>query len=144
MPQWVNDACDIYIKRLPKSFKLNFISIPAQKRTKSKDISTLLQLEGDQILSKVPPSNIIIALDRLGQTLSTEQIASKFQNWHDLNQDICLLVGGPEGLSKSCLDAASTTWSLSALTLPHPLVRVVLAEQCYRAWSIMTRHPYHR
>jgi len=86
----------------------------------------------------------VIALDVLGKSWSTEQLSGQLDQWLASGQDIVLLVGGPEGLSKACLQRADQKWSLSALTFPHPLVRVILAEQLFRAWSILSNHPYHR
>jgi len=87
---------------------------------------------------------LIIALDEHGKEWSTKELATKISNWHEEQQNISLLIGGPDGLSPSYLQNAQTLWSLSKLTLPHQLVRVIVAEQIYRAWSIINRHPYHR
>ncbi len=85
-----------------------------------------------------------MALDVLGKPWSTETLAQRLSDWQMNGRNVSLLVGGPDGLSRACLDRADMKWSLSALTLPHPLVRVVLAEQLYRAWTITVNHPYHR
>lgn len=144
MPTWVETGYREYADRMPRDYKLKLVEITAQKRTKHTDIARALEIEGDAILAAVPPHNLIIALDRLGKSFSTEKLSDKLHSWHDLGQDISLLIGGPEGLHKNCITAAQQTWSLSKLTLPHPLVRVFIAEQFYRAWSIISRHPYHR
>ncbi len=90
------------------------------------------------------PGDYCIALDRTGKTFDTTALSQSLKHWHDTAQNISLFIGGPEGLSEACLNHADTVWSLSKLTLPHPLVRVIVAEQIYRAWSILTNHPYHR
>jgi len=143
-PAWCNDGYTDYAKRLPKNYHLNLISIAAIKRNKNSDINKTLQVEGKKLLSAIPSGDIIIALDRIGTSVTTKDIACKLQKWHDSSQNISLLIGGPEGLSQECIAAAHYSWSLSSLTFPHPLVKVVLAEQIYRAWSIITKHPYHR
>lgn len=144
MPNWVEDGYLEYANRLPKEFKLTLIELPAKKRTGSSNLTKLLEQEGELILKAVPKNNLIIALDRCGSSLSTHQLSQQFNELYQQSQDVSLLIGGPEGLSPECLQAANKTWSLSALTLPHPLVRVLIAEQIYRVWSIMSQHPYHR
>jgi len=144
MPQWVTDAYDNYAKRLPTDYQLKLIEIPAEKRHKNTAITPLLEKEGQALLAARQRGDHCIALDRNGKHIDTESLSQQLLNWHDNSQDISLLIGGPEGLSKPCLEAADTCWSLSKLTLPHPLVRVIIAEQMYRAWSILARHPYHR
>ena len=96
------------------------------------------------ILKRVPEGDRVIALDVAGKRLSTESLARELQSWQLSGCNYSLLIGGPDGLSPECLSRASQRWSLSDLTLPHPLVRVLLAEQLYRAWTITVNHPYHR
>lgn len=144
MPKWVMDGYQEYAHRLPKEFSLQLIEITALKRGKNTNIQQLLDTESEQLFAAIPAHNHVIALDRTGKTFSTTELAQKLSYFHQYSQDISLLVGGPEGISASFLSQANELWSLSALTLPHPLVRIVMAEQIYRAWSIMTHHPYHR
>ncbi|OGO91466.1 MAG: 23S rRNA (pseudouridine(1915)-N(3))-methyltransferase RlmH [Coxiella sp. RIFCSPHIGHO2_12_FULL_42_15] len=144
MPPWVSEGYAEYAKRLPKEFSLQLIEISAQKRSKSANIKQLLAIESEQLLATVPSHSVIITLDRLGKSLSTEQFAQKLWQFHQLSQDVSLLIGGPEGISPTVIQKANESWSLSALTLPHPVVRIVIAEQIYRAWSILSHHPYHR
>ncbi|MCH9769789.1 MAG: 23S rRNA (pseudouridine(1915)-N(3))-methyltransferase RlmH [Gammaproteobacteria bacterium] len=144
MPSWVISATDEYNKRLPANYQLQIKALSAQKRGKNSDINRLLEIESQQLIDAVPDNNLIIALDRQGREFSSTQLASQLQNWHDDRQDISLLIGGPEGISKNVLSKAHETWSLSKLTLPHPLVRILIAEQIYRAWGILSGHPYHR
>lgn len=144
MPDWVNIGFFEYVKRLPKDYQLNLIAINATKRSKSSDITRVIEQESQELLSKSSPRSRIIALDEHGKELNTLELARNLKIWHDDNQDISLFIGGPDGLSKELLSKADFIWSLSKLTLPHPLVRVIAAEQIYRAWSIINQHPYHR
>ena len=96
------------------------------------------------MLAAIGPTDRVIALDVMGKSCSTEQLAQQVTEWQMDGRDVSLLVGGPDGLANACLVRAEQRWSLSALTLPHPLVRVLLAEQIYRVWSILAYHPYHK
>lgn len=144
MPAWVQQGYDEYARRFPRDLPLELIEIPAGKRGKNADIKRILEIEGEKMLSAVPRGNKVVTLEVTGENWSSPQLASKLTEWQHDGRDVCLLVGGPEGLAPSCIAASEAKWSLSALTLPHPLVRVVLAESLYRAWSICTNHPYHR
>jgi len=144
MPVWVNQGCQEYLKRMPKECSVKLIEISAAKRTKKSDFKRIITDESQRLLAAIPKNNRIIALDVKGKHWSTEQLAQKMGHWMSSGQDIALLVGGPEGLSNDCLKSASELWSLSALTFPHPLVRVILTEQLYRGWSVLRGHPYHR
>lgn len=144
MPYWINEGFRAYAKRLPPDFRLNLIEIPAGKRLKKADLNRLQEEESNALLNAIPKNSLAIAFDRMGEELSTTTLAKQLIQWHQDNQSIALLIGGPEGLSQTCLQQAARVWSLSKLTLPHPLVRVLIAEQIYRAWSIMMQHPYHR
>lgn len=144
MPSWVEDGYQEYAKRFPPSCTLELVEIPAEKRTKNSDIARITQREGEKILSAIKPGNRIIALDVQGKAWSTEQLAKNLEAWHQEGRNVDLLIGGPDGLAAACLQKSEIKWSLSPLTLPHPLVRIVLAEQLYRALTIMQGHPYHR
>ena len=144
MPDWVETAYADYAKRLPPGYTLKLLEIPAEKRGKNADIARITDKEGEKMLAALKPQNRVIALDVKGHTYSTEELAAEVKIWHTENRDVDLLVGGPDGLAPACLQKAETRWSLSKLTLPHPLVRIVIAEQLYRAWSILHHHPYHR
>ena len=144
MPSWVTEGYQEYAKRLPRDYSLNLIELEAGKRTKGTDIARLTEQEGDLMLSKIAATDLVIALDVKGKAWDTHQLSKHLLEWHDDGQDISVLVGGPEGLAQKCLNKAAKTWSFSPLTLPHPLVRVIVAEQLYRAWSILAGHPYHR
>lgn len=144
MPKWVEQGVDEYTRRLPPELKLEFKEIALGKRGKGADIQRAIHSEGQQMLAAIGQYDRVIALDVLGKPWSTEKLAGELQNWQLEGDNISLLVGGPDGLAAECLQRASQRWSLSALTLPHPLVRIVLAEQLYRAWTINSHHPYHR
>ena|SRR3990167_3735446 len=144
MPAWVNEGFSDYAKRLPADYRIHLADIPAEKRGKNSDIQKICAYEEEKIRRAIPASAYCIALDRIGKTLDTKTLAKHLQTWHDNSQDICFVIGGPEGLSAAFLDSANAIWSLSAMTMPHPLVRIVLVEQIYRAWSITVNHPYHR
>ena len=144
MPDWVVSGYNEYARRLPKECSLQLHEVNAGKRGKSANIKRIVEAEGQALLAQVPPHSQVIALDVGGKAWSTEQLAGQLDQWLHSGQDIALLVGGPEGLSEECKTRAHQHWSLSALTLPHPLVRVVVAEAIYRAWSLLKNHPYHR
>jgi 23S rRNA (pseudouridine1915-N3)-methyltransferase len=144
MPVWVEVGFDGYAARMPRECRLLLQEIPAGKRGKGADIVRIARREGEQLLAAVPKGARIVALEREGRELSSEQLAAELKAQLARGGDLALLVGGPEGLSDSCLARADAKWSLSKLTLAHPLVRVVVAEQLYRAWSILNNLPYHR
>ncbi len=144
MPEWVQDGFGEYAKRLPPECALKLVEIPAEKRGKTSSAEQLRAKEAERIKAAIPKGAHVIALEVGGKSWSTEQLSTQMQRWMRLGSDVALLVGGPDGLDASCRDLANEQWSLSPLTLPHPLVRVVLAEQLYRAWSVLAGHPYHR
>ena len=144
MPSWVEDGYSEYAKRMPPESKIKLVEISAGKRGKNSDIKRLTQQEGEKMLAAIPKNTKVVALDVLGKACSTEDLAQELKTWQGSGQDVAILIGGPEGLAKDCLNQAQQKISLSNLTLPHPLVRVVLAEQLYRATTILKGHPYHK
>lgn len=144
MPAWVAEGFAEYAKRLSGDISLELIEITAGKRSKGADLARLKEQEGEALLAALRPQERVIALDVLGRTLSTDDLADTLKAWQVDGRPAALLVGGPEGLSRAALARADEKWSLSRLTLPHPLVRIVVAEQFYRAWSLLKGHPYHR
>lgn len=144
MPAWVEAAYEEYAKRLPHECRMTLREVPAGKRTKGADLARLTRDEGVRQLAAIPAGARIVALDREGRELDTRQLAARLEKQLSAGQDLALLIGGPEGLAPECLAAAHERWALSKLTLAHPVVRVVLAEQLYRAWSILKNLPYHR
>lgn len=144
LPTWVQTAYQEYAQRLTIDCQLELIEIEAGKRGKNADINRIIVTEGERMLAAIPKNSIVIALDERGESWSTATLTTQLKNWQQSGQSISLLIGGPDGLAPMCVAAAKQKWSLSPLTLPHPLVRVIVAEQLYRAWSILHHHPYHR
>ncbi|MEM7207429.1 MAG: 23S rRNA (pseudouridine(1915)-N(3))-methyltransferase RlmH [Pseudomonadota bacterium] len=144
MPAWVDAGYREYADRLRGEIRLDLREIPAEKRTRSSDVARVLAREGERLLAAVPKNCAIVALDVLGTVSTTEQLAGELGDWMSAGRDIAMLIGGPEGLASACLTRADKRISLSALTFPHPLVRVIIAEQLYRAHSLLRNHPYHR
>lgn len=144
MPDWVESGCNEYLKRLPPELRIEVVELPLGKRGKGADIQRAILREGEAMLKAIGERDQVIALEVQGKSWSTEDLAVNLQHWQGSGDNVSLLVGGPDGLAPACLARADSRWSLSALTLPHPLVRVLLAEQLYRAWSINAGHPYHR
>lgn len=144
MPAWIEQGYQEYAQRMPAEARLELKEIAPGKRGKNADIKRIVEDEGQRLIAAIPRSAHVVVLDVEGRSQSTEQLAQRMDDWMHSGQDICLLVGGPEGLSAECRALANEKWSLSALTFPHPLVRVILAEQLYRAWSVLRNHPYHR
>jgi 23S rRNA (pseudouridine1915-N3)-methyltransferase len=141
---WAEQAFQEYQKRLPAECKLKLIAIPISKRNKNSPVSKHITEEEKKIWAALPKGSRIIALDVKGQMWNTQQLAESLRQWKLERQDISLLIGGPDGLGETCINKAEYIWSLSPLTLPHRLVRIIVAEQLYRAWSILSNHPYHR
>ena len=128
----VNDGC------------VQTIDVPLGARGKNQPTEKAIESESQGLLKAIGERDFVVALDVLGKPISTEKLAQNLSQWQMNGKDICLIIGGPDGLSKRCLQRANMRWSLSDLTLPHPLVRIVLMEQLYRAWTITANHPYHR
>ena len=144
MPSWVEAGCTEYGKRMPPELRIETIEIALGARGKNQSASKAIEKESQSLLKAIGAQDFVVALDVIGRTLSTEKLASKLADWQMNGRDVCLIIGGPDGLSAECLARANMRWSLSDLTLPHPLVRIVLMEQMYRAWTINANHPYHR
>ncbi len=144
LPAWVEAGFGEYAKRMPPECRLELVEIAAERRSKSTSAERIKQAEARRLLAAVTAGDRIVALDERGRHWSSRELSGQMETWLSGGSDVALLVGGPDGLDQSCLAAAERKWALSALTLPHGLVRVLLAEQLYRAWSIMKGHPYHR
>ncbi len=142
-PEWVTDGFSDYARRLPREMPLELVEVaPAARRNAPK--ARIRELEAQRLLGHVGSRDWVVALDEGGKAWSTLQLAKKLDDWRMQGRDVAFLVGGADGLDPSCLGRADEVLSLSAMTLPHALVRVVLAEQLYRAWTILSGHPYHR
>ena len=144
MPNWINQGFAEYQKRLPREFELNLIEISAEKRLKTSNLANIASKEASKVLQYIKTSTHCVTLDENGKQHSTKSFSQRLQHWQQLGSDIAIIIGGPEGLAQECRQRANETISLSALTFPHPLVRVILAEQLYRAVSLLQNHPYHR
>ena len=144
MPKWVQQGYNEYAQRMPNLCQLELVEIPAKKRGKNADTARILRDEANALQKAIATDSLVIALDRKGKHIDTESLAVHLQNWINESQDVALLVGGPEGIDPSYLKNVQRIWSLSSMTFAHPVIRVMLAEQLYRAWSINANLPYHR
>ena len=144
MPRWVEQGYQEYAKRLPPELPLELVEIPLTTRGKNADVARLMRREGEQMLAAVQPGERIVTLEVNGRAWSTETLAEQLDSWRLDARTVNLMVGGPEGLPDEVTARSDQRWSLSPLTLPNPLVRILLAEQMYRAWTILNRHPYHK
>ncbi|CAH9019468.1 23S rRNA (pseudouridine(1915)-N(3))-methyltransferase RlmH [Candidatus Nitrosacidococcus sp. I8] len=145
MPQWISEGYNYYVKRLSNKFiSLRLIEVPAARRTKNSNVTKWHQEESERLLAAIPINSVVIACDICGIAWSTEKVASCMQEWMNEGKSIAIFIGGPDGLAPACLNRANYQWSLSPLTLPHGLVRIVLAEQIYRVSTLLSGHPYHR
>ncbi len=143
MPDWVERGVAEYSKRLPPEIKLDWRELPLAARGKSGNSQAVVR-EAETIRKALPSQDRLVILDVQGRSFGTEKLADKLADWQMTGMNYSIVIGGPDGVEQSLLQEADLLWSLSPLTLPHPLVRVVLAEQLYRAWSINAGHPYHR
>jgi len=144
MPGWVTEGFNEYRKRLPPEIRVELVELPLGPRGKGQPLERAMEREGEAMLKAIQPGDGVIALDVPGKPWSTEQLAHQLRAWQESGKNHSLLIGGPDGLAPACLARADQSWSLSPLTLPHPLVRILLIEQLYRAWSLNAGHPYHK
>ena len=143
MPDWVSRGVEEYSKRMPRDLAIEWCEIPASKRSRDTAESRMLD-EFQAIDRRLKDQEVVVVLDVDGKVVSTEAIAESIEAWQDQGVKVAFVIGGPDGLHPQLKARASSKWSLGRITLPHPLVRVILAEQLYRAWSINAGHPYHR
>ena len=143
-PAWVNDAFGIYAERFPREWKFRLDTIPTARRNKNDKSRQAMEAEGQQVLARLQGSERAILLDERGKQLSSKELGLKLADWQAGGDDLCFIIGGPDGVSAGCRQRADFTWSLSSLTLPHGMARVLVAEQLYRAWSLQSGHPNHR
>ena len=144
VPAWVQGGFEDYARRLPGPYRLELTEIPPARWMRAGDVERLKREEGRRLLAAAPATAFLVALDVQGRMRSSEALARDLGIWQGSGRPVAFLVGGAEGLSDECLEAASDRWSLSPLVFPHALVRVILAEQLYRAYSSLTGQPYHR
>lgn len=142
MPAWVSDGYDEYAKRLGRELPLQLVEISTKSR--SRDVARAIADEAAALLAAIPKGAHVVALDGRGKPWSSEDLAAQLARWRMLGKDLAFLIGGPDGFDATVLARADQRWSLGPATLPHPLVRIVVAEQLYRAVSQLGNHPYHR
>ena len=143
-PPWVDEAFGTYAERLPREWKFRLDIIPTVRRNKNDKSRQAMEAEGELILGKLESSEQVVLLDERGKQLSSKGLADQLSRWQADGRDLCFVIGGPDGVADTCKRRADFSWSLSQLTLPHGLARVLFAEQLYRAHSLHTGHPYHR
>jgi 23S rRNA (pseudouridine1915-N3)-methyltransferase len=144
MPGWVQQAVDDYSRRLPPEIGLEWREVRAEQRSGAGTAATWMQREAQRIRAALPPSAHLVVLDERGSDLATRDFAARLQRWQRAGRAVAIVIGGPDGLDPELKDGAQERLRLSSLTLPHALVRVLLAEQLFRAWSLNSGHPYHR
>ncbi|GAB4420397.1 MAG: 23S rRNA (pseudouridine(1915)-N(3))-methyltransferase RlmH [Sideroxydans sp.] len=144
MPAWIADGFQEYAKRMPREARIELIEIKPEPRTTGKTAEQIMEAEATRILAALPQNALCIALDEHGAQPTTKQLAAQMQEWMQAGRDVAFLIGGADGLHPSLKHQAQQLLALSACTLPHGLVRVLLAEQLYRAHSLLHNHPYHR
>ncbi|WP_240125943.1 23S rRNA (pseudouridine(1915)-N(3))-methyltransferase RlmH [Thermomonas alba] len=143
-PGWVAQGFAEYQKRLSHWLPLELVEIEPGIRGKGRDTARAISDEGARVLAALPKNAQVVALDGRGRMHSSEQLAQRLEHWRGLGRDLAFVIGGPDGQAPDVLARADETWSLGPLTLPHMLVRLVLAEQLYRAAAMLANHPYHR
>jgi 23S rRNA (pseudouridine1915-N3)-methyltransferase len=144
MPEWVQQAVNEFTKRLQEHATLKIHEIPLIKRNKGCNLTKIMEQETTLIMAAIPVNSRVIALDRTGETFDSEQLSVKIERLQQITHHLCLIIGGPEGLTPPIINLSHERWSLSKLTLPHTLARIVLLETIYRAFSILHNHPYHK
>ena len=143
-PSWVDDAFAAYSARLPREWKFRLDTIATVRRHRSDRSDRAREAESERILASLGSAECAVLLDERGRQLDSKGLAAKLAHWQADGRDLCFVIGGPDGVAEACRARADFTWSLSQLTLPHGLARVLLAEQLYRAYSLQAGHPYHR
>jgi 23S rRNA (pseudouridine1915-N3)-methyltransferase len=142
-PAWVKEGYETYARRLPRESALVLEEIPAAPR-RGGDSARWIAEEGAALLARVQRDDCVIALDERGRQLASAALAQELAHWRSDGRDVVLLIGGADGLAAPCLARAQWQWALTSATLPHGLVRILVAEQIYRAWTLLSGHPYHR
>lgn len=143
-PSWVDDAFANYAGRYPREWKFRLDAIPTVHRKKNDKSRQAMDAEGALIVAKLNAAEQVVLLDERGTQLSSQELADSLAEWQADGRDLCFIIGGPDGVADVVRQRADRLWSLSRLTLPHGMVRALLAEQLYRAWSLQVGHPYHR
>ena len=143
-PSWIDSAFENYVQRLPRQWQFRLDLIATAPRSKKSIAEVAKTAEGQKVLAKIKGRECVIVLDEQGKEFSSKELAVRLVDWQSDGRDLTFVIGGPDGVSDDCIQRANHLWSLSRLTLPHGLARVLFAEQLYRAWCLTTGHPYHR
>jgi len=143
-PKWVAEGYDEYKKRLSKSIPLELIELPIAKRSKTGNPKLWMEQEAKIILNKLNSNDHLVIFDVASKVISTEELADKMKNWKQKSPNVVILIGGPDGIDQSIKAIAKEKISISKMTFPHPIVRIIIAEQLYRAYTILEGHPYHK
>lgn len=144
MPAWVDTGFEDFARRMPRELPLQLVEVKAEPRTTGKTVEAMMAAEATRIEAALPARCRRIILDERGEDISSRALARRLENWQAGGDDVAIIIGGPDGLDPALKATAHETMRLSSLTLPHALVRVMLAEAIYRAWSLLKNHPYHR
>lgn len=144
MPDWITSGFNEYAKRMPREAKIELIELKPEPRTTGKTTEQIMEAEAQRICAALPDDVFRVVMDERGKHLTTKQMAQQLQNWLGEGRDVAFIIGGADGLHESIRSSANLLLALSAMVLPHGLVRVLLAEQLYRAHSLLHNHPYHR
>jgi 23S rRNA (pseudouridine1915-N3)-methyltransferase len=144
LPGWIQEGFNEYVRRMPPEVRIELLEIKPEDRGAGRDVGRAKSLECERLLAAVPDGATLLALDERGKSVSTQGLSVMLTEWMREGSHPAFAIGGADGLSEEVKSRAAKLISLSALTLPHALVRVLLAEQLYRAWTILARHPYHR
>ena len=144
MPAWIRDGFEEYTRRMPPDLRIELLELKPEERGAGRSVDKAMDAEGERILAALPQGAQLLALDERGKSVTTQGLSVMLAGWMRDGTHPAFVIGGADGLSEAVKSRADRLLSLSALTLPHALVRVVLAEQLYRAWTLLARHPYHR
>ena len=144
MPEWINSGYSEYVKRMPREARIELVEIKPEPRTTGKTTEQIMAAEAQRILAAIPQNSLLLVLDERGANWTTRQLSERMQQWMTEGFDVAFIIGGADGLHESVKRKSGQLLSLSAMTLPHAMVRVLLAEQLYRAYSLLHNHPYHR
>ncbi len=143
-PSWVDTAFGEYAGRLPRQWKFRLDTIATGQRTKGGGAKNARELEGRKLLASIRSDDFVVLLDERGEALSSRELGERLGDWQSAGRNLCFVIGGPDGVSIECGNRADFRWSLSRMTLPHGLARVMFGEQLYRGWTLTQGHPYHR
>jgi 23S rRNA (pseudouridine1915-N3)-methyltransferase len=143
-PSWVDSAFSEYAQRLPRQWRFKLQALAPGKRSRGTSDANAIAAEGQKLLALLKPADFVVLLDEKGKQHTSAEFALRLSEWQSAGRDVSFIIGGPDGISEECRARSDYCWSLSGLTLPHAMARVLFVEQLYRAWSINAGHPYHR